>query len=169
MMNYLIAKYGYSIPQAAAVVANAKGESTLNPAAVSPDGGALGLMQWRGPRIAAFRKKFGINPNQATWQQQMDFLAKDPYEKDLLNRSFAQAGPLGQSVSRMFEAHGNVAEDVRRGRVADQLAASFGGNSTANSQSINIQTVNVQANRPQDFVGGITRIAGPTNYAAGVR
>jgi hypothetical protein len=170
IMQYLVTRHGFTVPQAAAVAANAQGESTLRPNAVSPDGGALGLMQWRGPRIAAFRKQFGINPNQATWQQQMDFLATNDYERGLLNKSFEAAGPIGQNVSRIFEAHGNVAEDVRRGSAAAQLASAYGGTTGAGvGQQINIQSMTVQANTPQELVGGITRQSGVQSYNSAVR
>jgi hypothetical protein len=80
---------------------------------------------------------------------------------------------MGAAFSRIFEAHGNVAEDLRRGRVASQLAQQYGngaGTSSASGQQININgPVTVQANNPTDFVGGIQRVSGVQSYQSGVR
>jgi hypothetical protein len=178
-MQYLITRYGLSVPQAAAVIANGLGESGLRANAFNAAGGgtgARGAFQWRGDRTHAFQARYGMLPNLAPIEQQLDFMMSDPYERRLLMRSLgsgSSAAELGASFSRIFEAHGNVAEDMRRGRVASQLAANYGngaGTSSAPGQQININgPVTVQANNPNDFVGGIQRISGVQNYQAGVR
>lgn len=176
VMQYLVGQ-GLTVPQAAAVAANIQGESGFNPAAFNPAGGgqgAMGLAQWRGARINAFRQRFGVNPTQATWQQQVDFMMTDPYERRLLNRSLSGPGgaaDLGATFSRVFEGHGNMAEDLRRGQRAQQLERNFNpATGGAGGPQIAINgPVTVQANNPGEFIGGIQRVSNVQNYNAAVR
>jgi hypothetical protein len=175
-MSTLITRWGLSIPQAAAIASNLQGESGLFAGAFNPEGGgtgARGLGQWRGARTANFRARFGVTPDQATVDQQLEFMMTDPYERGLLNRSLngpGGANELGQRFSRIYEGHGKLAEDIRRGGAAAQLASAYGGtNGNGIGQQVNIQTVNVTANNPQEFVGGITRLTPAQNYNSAVR
>jgi len=66
--NYLLNK-GLNAPQAAGVVGNLMAESfgSLDPAAYNPSGGgqgALGIAQWRGPRLKSLLEFAGINGEQ---------------------------------------------------------------------------------------------------------
>ena len=49
-MDFFMSRLNLTKDQAAGIVANLIQESTLNPKAKSPDGGAIGIAQWRGPR-----------------------------------------------------------------------------------------------------------------------
>lgn len=173
IMTKLVAGYGFSVDQAAAIAANLQGESGFFAGAFNPAGGgqgARGLAQWRGPRIDAFRKRYGVTPDQATVDQQLQFLATDPYERGLLNRALSGPGgakDFGANVSRVFEGHGKVSEDLRRGGLASQYAQQFGQSGIG--QQINIQSMTVQANNPQALVGGITRQSGVQNYNSAVQ
>ena len=176
LMAKLITQYGLTVPQAAAVVANAESESSLYAGAVNPAGGgtgARGLFQWRGPRTAAFQKRYGITPDRATIDQQIEFMMSDPYERSLLMKAISGSGDAGQIGARfndVFEANGKVGEAAKRATRATQLASQYGGTNGAGiGQQINIQSMSVQANTPQEFVGGITRIATPQNYNSGVK
>jgi hypothetical protein len=181
LMQRLIVGYGLSVPQAAAVAANMQRESGLNPAAFNAEGGgqgARGLAQWRGPRIDAFRAKYGVAPDQATIDQQIAFMMTDPYEQSLMRKAFAGGGDaetLGRRFSRIYEGHGKVAEDLKRGSVAAQLAGNANPSADAANagpaigNQINIQSVTVQANDPNGFVSGIRRVSGVQNYTTAVR
>lgn len=66
--NYLLNK-GLNAPQAAGVVGNLMAESfgSLDPAAYNPSGGgqgALGIAQWRGPRLKSLLEFAGVNGEQ---------------------------------------------------------------------------------------------------------
>lgn len=66
--NYLLNK-GLNAPQAAGVVGNLMAESfgSLDPAAYNPKGGgqgALGIAQWRGPRLKSLLEFAGVNGEQ---------------------------------------------------------------------------------------------------------
>lgn len=64
---------------AQAFAGNAIRESAMNPAAqgdlTTPGGASVGLLQWRGQRRANFQTMFGIDPAQASAQQQAQFAA----------------------------------------------------------------------------------------------
>lgn len=175
MMAELTGKYGKSVQEAAAIVANFHGESSLDPTAHNKEGGgtgARGLAQWRGARTEAFRKRYGKMPNEATWQQQIEFLMTDPYEKALLARSFNAAGDnspmaLGASMSKIFEGHPHRELDARRGGHAERLASTFNGQGAGNT--VNIQNMTVQTPDSQNFVDGLQRIPSTQPYNTVIR
>lgn len=175
VMRGLIAR-GLTVDQAAAVAANIKHESNYNPAAYNPAGGGIGahgLFQLRGDRAKAFQARYGKLPSQATLDEQLDFFASnDPEERRSRQAAFAAGGTaaqLGTAVSAKYERHGNVAEDIRRGQTAANIAGQYGTQQAAGAQ-ININgPVTVQANNPQELMGGIQRVGGATNYNSAVR
>lgn len=175
VMRGLLAR-GLTVDQAAAVAANIKHESNYNPAAYNPAGGGIGahgLFQLRGDRAKAFQARYGKLPSQATLDEQLDFFASsDPEERRSRQAAFAGGGTaaqLGTAVSAKYERHGNVAEDIRRGQTAAAIAGQYGTQQAGGSQ-ININgPVTVQANNPQELVGGIQRVGGATNYNSAVR
>jgi len=179
LMTKLITKYGLTVPQAAAVAANAMSESGTKTNAFNPAGGgsgARGLFQWRGARSDAFLSKYGVRPDAGTLDQQLDFLFSNPYESGLLRKSLGAGGgaqQLGKSFSDVFEGHGNLSESIRRGQLADKLSSGYNGPDSAGAApagtSISIQSVTVQANNPGEFVNGIQRLTGPQNYNTAVR
>lgn len=168
LMAMLTGQYGLTVPQAAAVAANWQRESGLKGSAFNAEGGgsgARGLAQWRGARSEAFKRRFGVMPDQGTIAQQVEFAMTDPYERTLMSRAFAGGGSaaqLGESYSRIYEAHGNTAEDARRGALAGSLAGGA-------SSTVNIQNMTVQTNSPEQFVGGLQRIDTTQPYNTVVR
>lgn len=179
LMTELTARYRLTVPQAAAVVANWTRESSLRADAMNREGGgtgARGLAQWRGERTRTFQERYGVMPDQASWQQQVEFALTDPYERRLLDRSFREGGDaqsLGVAVSKYYEAHGNQVEDARRGRTAEQLAMRYEGGSEQRSNestsTVNIQNLTVQSNDPRDFVRGLERIDTTQPYNTVIR
>lgn len=169
LMSQLIVKHGLTAQEAAAVVANWQAESGLRADAFNPAGGgtgARGLAQWRGNRTAAFQKRYGVLPDRASIDQQVEFAMTDPYERQLLMKSLRSgntAAEMGRGVSQYYEAHGNVREDARRGTEAQKLADSFTRGERAGTE-INIQSLTVQSNEPQAFVGGLQRLSDSQNY-----
>lgn len=74
--NFFIER-GWTAEQASGIVGNLLQESGLNPIAFNSAGGgegAQGIAQWRGPRIRAFRRRYGIDPLQASIATQLDFV-----------------------------------------------------------------------------------------------
>lgn len=173
LMTKLITQYGLTAQQAAAVVANWQRESGLRSNALNPAGGgtgARGLAQWRGDRTKAFQARYGVLPDQASIDQQVEFAMTDPYERALMQRAFAKGGDaqaLGRSYSEIYEAHGNMREDLRRGTDAQRLAATYGGQ-TAGTQ-VSIQNMTVQTPDANGFVGGLQRLGGTQSYNTVIR
>jgi hypothetical protein len=83
---------GLTDAEARGVAAGIASESANDPAAFNKEGGgqgAFGLGQWRGPRLAALRKRYGDNPSVG---QQLDFLVSelrggDAGGKDVLGKN----------------------------------------------------------------------------------
>lgn len=177
LMNTLITRHGLSVSESAAVVANWQRESGLNSAAYNPAGGgtgARGLAQWRGERSAAFQRRYGVMPDRGTIDRQVEFALTDPYERDLLMRSLRAGGTAaekGRMFSQMYEAHGNVREDLRRGADAQRLEAAYNGgrNGAAAGGTVNIQNMTVQSNNPAEFAGGLQRLDGTQSYNTVIR
>ncbi|QMV33551.1 hypothetical protein 30B_00044 [Ralstonia phage Jenny] len=173
-MQYLMTKYGLSLPQAAGVVSNSVHESGLNPAAFNPAGGgqgAQGAFQWRGDRIKEFETRFKKPLRSATLEEQLDFLMTEEgaggYERRQRERALAAgggAGGVGYAFSRDVERHANAGENLRRQATAEQIAKRY----EAETQ-INVQQVTVQANNPQELAQGLKRQTGVTSYNSAVR
>lgn len=178
LMSKLITQYGLTAQEAAAVVANWQAESGLKTNAFNPAGGgtgARGLAQWRGKRTEAFQRRYGVTPDQAGLDQQVEFALTDPYERELLMKSLrsgSTAAEMGVGVSKYYEAHGNVREDARRGREAARLSDSFSRNGSAGGAggtTVNIQNMEVKTDQPNQFVGGLQRLGGSQNYNSVMR
>lgn len=172
LMSKLITQYGLSAQEAAAVVANWQRESGLRTNAFNGAGGgtgARGLAQWRGDRTKAFQARYGVLPDQASLDQQVEFAMTDPYERRLMRKAFAGGGDaasLGRAYSQYYEAHGKVSEDIRRGNDAARLAAGYGG---AAAPTVNIQNMTVQSTDANNLVGGLQRLSGSQPYNTVVR
>ncbi|MGO4579603.1 phage tail tip lysozyme [Cupriavidus sp. 2TAF22] len=179
VMGYLVTRHGFNVAQAAAIASNIQGESGFNPAASGKVetryGRAKGLVQLLHPdRMAPFVAAHGVTPDKTSWQTQLDWIAQNPAERALLNKALSGANgaaDLGGRVSRIYEAHGNKAEDARRATQAQQYANSYNGNAGASGgPSININgDVTVQANNPQELAGSLARVSNIQNYTSAVR
>ena len=167
-MQYLITRHGLTVEQAAGVVSNLQRESGLDPNAFNPAGGghgARGIAQWRGERQAAL-----LASGASTLEQQLDFMMTNPAERARLQRAFAEGGNLGRSISRVYEAHGDLDEDIRRGRQADNMAADYRRSSGPTvGQQINVQNMTVQADNPTQLGQQMQRQSNVQNYTSGNR
>lgn len=178
LMTKLITRYGLNAQEAAAVVANWQAESGLKSDAFNPAGGgtgARGLAQWRGDRTKAFQARYGVTPDKASIDQQVEFALTDPYERSLLMKSLrsgnGSAADMGRSVSQYYEAHGNVREDIRRGTEAQRLAATYSGPAAGGPAAggVNIQNMTVTTNDAGAFVGDLQRLPGSQSYNSVIR
>lgn len=95
-LNYFVGK-GYTREQSAGIVGNLHGESGLSTTIVGDGGKAVGLAQWHPDRQNIFKKIFGIDIRNATFEQQLAFV---DYE---LNNNESRAG-------RSLRASGSVSE-----------------------------------------------------------
>lgn len=180
IMSQLVSTYGLTPAQAAAYTANVMRESGGDPSAFNAKGGgqgAQGIAQWRGARVDAFRKRYGVDPRGGTLEQQIEFSMTDPYERHLINKSLAGGGSaqqLGENFSRIYEAHGNTAEDRTRGALAGQLAGNAAqGQDASLSAGESVVHINgpvtVVANDPKELVEGLQRQSGVQSYNSSVK
>jgi hypothetical protein len=174
LMANLIGR-GFSVAQAAGIVANAQGESSYNPAAVNNAGGgqgAHGLFQWRGDRLKAFQARYGKLPSQATIDEQLDFLTSGA-ELRQLRRGLAggsTAGDYAAGINDRFEVNGRAGEAAKRAALATQLAAQYQGATGGGGSMVALNgPVYVQANNPEQLVSGVQRVSGVTNYGSSTR
>lgn len=177
LMSQLVSNYGATPEQAAAIAASAFRESSFGANQEGP-GGHKGLMQWDANRQAAFKRTYGIDIDQATRAQQIQFMMTDPYERSKMNQAFAGGGDaatLGANFSHIFEGVGNAAEDRTRGALAAHFFAGspFASTDPSLSPGESIVHINgpvtVQANNPQELVDGIRRQSGVQSYNSAVR
>jgi len=151
-----------------------KGSGLIKSSAVNAVSGASGIFQWLGPRLSRFKDTHGgLSPHQTSWQTQVDFLLNDSYERSRLNSSVRGAnGPyqIAQAINDRFEANGLPLEGTRRAALAAQLSSAYGGTNGAGiGQQVNIQSMTVQANRPDELAGGLQRINSTQNYNSAVK
>lgn len=73
-VSYFQQSLGLTLEQARGIVGNLVGESNLDPKAVGDGGLAYGVAQWHPDRQANFKKAFGIDIRNSTFQQQLEFV-----------------------------------------------------------------------------------------------
>lgn len=85
--------------QAAAIVGNLTAESYLNPSTPrGDDGTAMGLAQWRGDRLAKFVEIIGKHCENATLEEQLDFVTWE------LNHTHKSAGDKLRAAQNLRDA-----------------------------------------------------------------
>lgn len=128
MMQFFKSK-GWSTEQAAGIVANAACESNLDHKAVGDGGLACGIAQWHPARQADFKKKFGHDMGQSTFDEQLEFMhyeLTDGSEKKAGNklRATLTARDAGEVVSKYYERPADkLAQADKRGQVATLVEA----------------------------------------------
>lgn len=119
---------GWSKEQAAGIVSNLWSESALNPHAVGDKGRAYGVAQWHPDRQAAFKRAFGKDIRDASYEEQLEFvhyeLTKGDERKagDRLRQTH-DADEAGKVISKYYERPKfEWAQGLLRGAQAERLA-----------------------------------------------
>lgn len=112
--------HGWSDIIAYGAAANVSQESAFKPAIVNPREQAYGLGQWRGSRLAHFRKQFGKDLKDATWQEQVAFI-----NWELKNTEKRAAAELKKAKSA-FEAGAAFSRYYERPLAVEKEAANRG-------------------------------------------
>lgn len=126
-MKYFMAQ-GWTREQAAGLVANLKQESNFNEGAVGDSGKAYGIAQWHPDRQAAFRKKFGKDIRQASFEEQLAFVQYELTEGSESGagkrlKMAGSAGEAGAVVSQYYERPADKYGEMRkRGDAAKNIA-----------------------------------------------
>ncbi|WNC90960.1 phage tail tape measure protein [Paraburkholderia sp. FT54] len=114
---------GWTQEQASGLAANFWKESLFNPKAVGDNGHAYGIGQWHEDRQAEFKKRFGIDIQQSTLDQQLQFAdyelrhGKEQKAGQALSAA-ASAQDAGGIVSRLYERPADPREEYSRGQMA---------------------------------------------------
>lgn len=101
---------GYSKEQSAGIVGNLMTESyqSLNPAAFNSAGGgrgAMGIAQWRGPRITAFEERYGKTQVEASFEEQLDFINYELNTTEKRAKNAILAADTPSEAALAFEEH----------------------------------------------------------------
>ena len=98
-------KQGYSAEQAAAIATTIQFESGYNAAAFNSAGGgrgARGAIQWRGDRIDNYRRMFGHDPDQGSYQENLRFIQWELHNTEKgANQELLQARTEGEGLDAL--------------------------------------------------------------------
>jgi hypothetical protein len=111
---------GWSLAQAAGIVANLWMESHLDPGAFNPAGGNLGaqgIAQWRGERVLAIEAQFGKKLTSMSLEEQLQAV-----QWELEGREARSAGAL-RGATTPFDAGNVFQQRFERGGATDRGAA----------------------------------------------
>ena len=117
-------KDGWSMAQAAGLIANIEAESDFDPQAFGDGGDAFGICQWHPPRQAIFREAFGLSMRDADYDAQLAFVAfelrNDEIRAGNALRKATSAEDAGAIVCKFYERPLDLGghERQRRGRRA---------------------------------------------------
>lgn len=149
--RYFVAQ-GWSTSQAAGIVANLKRESSFNPQAVGDGGKALGIAQWHPDRQAEFKRAFGKDIKNSSFEDQLAFVqyeltqGREKAAGDKLRKA-TTARDAGAIVSQYYErpaAQGS--EAAYRGDMAANAGASVAMAGRGGMYSSHGKTSNVENN-----------------------
>lgn len=138
-MDYFLSTGKYTVAQAAGIVGNLVGESQLDPNAVGDNGSSFGIAQWRGSRLANFKKVFGKDISQSTFEEQLQFVQwelqnteKGAFEALLGENTIAGAV---RAFMKKFERPANDSSLGARTNAANAAANGSGTVASGNSSS----------------------------------
>jgi hypothetical protein len=107
--NDFFRAHGWGAAATAGLLANFKGESEFDPQRVNKTGGDAGLMQWRGPRAALFKKMFGHRVQDGTLMEQLQFA-----QFELTQGSERAHGDILRQMTDPRKAGAYVTTDIER-------------------------------------------------------
>lgn len=131
-LNYFIGK-GYSREQSAGIVGNLHGESGLDIGAIGDGGKAYGLAQWHPDRQNIFKKIFGIDIRNSSFEQQLAFVDYELRNNESrAGRSLRASGSVSEATAAFMRDYERPASMNSLGdRVAAAMRAIGGGDADA--------------------------------------
>lgn len=103
-LNYFVDR-GYTKDQAAGIVGNLVQESNLNPNAVGDGGQAIGIAQWHPPRQADFKKAFGKDIKDSTFEEQLAFIDWELKNTEKAANKYLQAATTPEEAASVFSKY----------------------------------------------------------------
>ena len=128
-LAYFVSR-GWTVAQAAGIVANLVAESGLNPAAVGDGGLAYGIAQWHPDRQEGFYRFFGRPIQGSSVEDQLAWVDEELRTTEssagISLRSCTTAYDAGACVSEKYERPADRAgEAAKRGRLAESIAQGY--------------------------------------------
>ena len=119
---------GWTLAQAAGIVANLEAESGLREGVVGDGGQAYGIAQWHPPRQANFAAKFGKDIQGSSFTEQLAFVHSELQSTERvagsLLRGTVDAGSAGAVVSKHYERPADrEGEATKRAALAERIFA----------------------------------------------
>jgi len=162
---------GISSQVALGVVAGGIAESNLDPNAVNAKSGATGIEQLLGPRLASFRKRYGLKAGQnGTFDQQSDFLISELKGGDRGGAAVLGSGSSAEAASNyitkfMRPAKGNeTTGDFKRANAALAAMGQSVINNTTSTVTVQQLTINTKATDAKGIAGGINDALASYSY-----
>ena len=121
-------RMGWTLAQAAGIVANLTAESNLNPAAVGDNGAAYGIAQWHGDRQAGFHALLGRPIQGSSLEDQLAWVHAEMRSTERVAgaalAACTTAAEAGACVSEKYERPADRAgEAIKRGILAENILA----------------------------------------------
>lgn len=139
-LDYFLGTGNYTREQAAGIVGNLVGESNLDPRAVGDSGSSFGIAQWRGKRLDDFRRVFGKDISQSSFEEQLQFVQWELQntEKSAYNALLGENTIAGavRAFMKKFERPKDDSSLGARVNAANQAANGGGGSTSSSSSSI---------------------------------
>lgn len=128
-LSYFVSR-GWTVPQAAGIVANLVAESALNPSAVGDGGAAYGIAQWHPDRQAGFEKLFGRPIRGSSVEDQLVWvdteLRTTERSAGLALEACVTAAAAGACISEKYERPADRAgESAKRAKLAESIAQGY--------------------------------------------
>ena len=123
-------KQGYSAEQAAAIATTIQFESGYNAAAFNSAGGgrgARGAIQWRGDRIDNYRRMFGHDPDQGSYQENLRFIQWELHNTEKgANQELLQTRTEGEGLDALNRRYTRPGHPYSGPRVTSSTAPATG-------------------------------------------
>ena len=123
-------KQGYSAEQAAAIATTIQFESGYNAAAFNSAGGgrgARGAIQWRGDRIDDYRRMFGHDPDQGSYQENLRFIQWELHNTEQgANQELLRSRTEGEGLDALNRSYTRPGHPYSGPRVTSFMAPTTG-------------------------------------------
>lgn len=158
-LAYFVSR-GWTIPQAAGIIANLVAESGLNPAAVGDGGLAYGIAQWHPDRQAGFQRFKGRPIQGSSVEDQLAWVDEELRTTErsagIALRACTTAYDAGACVSQKYERPADRAgEAAKRAKLAESIAQDYAPPDTQPAAPIEDHSITLPPKQPEKHMGAL--------------